>query len=176
MPELTIRTACINDYEDVIAFYYNLIDSMKDAEFHPLWEKDVYPTRQYIYDSIVNNELFVTIIDNKIEGAMVINHVCAEGYSKVPWKVPAESSEIMIIHILAVALQHQGRGIAQKMVQHAVGYCRENGIKAIRLDVLTTNKPAEKLYTKMGFVFVDKIQLFYEDTGIMDFLLYELIL
>ena len=47
-------------------------------------------------------------------------------------------------------------------------------MKAIRLDVLKGNAPAERLYTSLGFVYVDTLKLFYEDTGRVDFELYEL--
>ena len=47
-------------------------------------------------------------------------------------------------------------------------------MKAVRLDVLKGNVPAERLYKDMGFRYVDTLQLFYEDTGRVDFDLYEL--
>jgi len=62
------------------------------------------------------------------------------------------------------------------MVEYAIENCKNNGIKAIRLDVLASNRPAQKLYTTMGFICMNTIQLFYEDTGLTDFLLYELVL
>lgn len=49
-------------------------------------------------------------------------------------------------------------------------------IKAIRLDVLGGNIPASKLYESMGFKYIETLKLFYEDTGLTDFLLYELVL
>ena len=176
MEDFIMRPASLDELENVMAFYNELIDSMRDAEFRPLWEKDVYPTRQFIYDSILNKNLYTAIIDSSIAGSMVMNHFCSDGYSKVKWNVAAGNSEIMIIHALAVSVNFQGKGIAKKMVKFAIDFCKENGMKAIRLDVLAPNKPAHKLYEKAGFVFMDKIQLFYEDTGLADFLLYELAL
>ena len=40
--------------------------------------------------------------------------------------------------------------------------------------MLGGNLPAEKLYTAAGFQYRGTIKLFYEDTGLTDFLLYEL--
>ena len=169
-----IRKADINQFEDVMCFYYNLIDSMRNIEFKPLWEKDVYPTRQFIYNSIENKELFIVLNDNTIIGSMVINQNSASEYKNVNWKVSANNDEVIIIHALGVLLEYQGVGIGMQMVNYVINYCKEKNMKAIRLDVLTQNKPAHRLYTRMGFVFIDKIQLFYEDTGLTDFLLYEL--
>lgn len=50
---------------------------------------------------------------------------------------------------------------------------RETGQKAIRLDVIEDNLPAEKLYRKLGFQYITSHRLFYEDTGWYEFHLYE---
>ena len=176
MEELIIKKADTNDFEKVMEFYYNLIDSMQNAEFKVLWKKDVYPTEQFIHNSIINNELIIAIIDHAIMGSMIMNHNAADDYSKIQWKIAAERNEVMIIHALAISSEQQGKGMAKKMVKYCMEYCRENKIKAIRLDVLNQNKPAHHLYTKMGFAYIDKIQLYYEDTGLTDFVLYELVL
>jgi hypothetical protein len=79
---MTIKLADLNDFENVIRFYYDLIVSMQNAEFHLGWEKDIYPTRQFIHDSIAKNELFIAIINENIVGSMVMNHDCADGSRK----------------------------------------------------------------------------------------------
>jgi len=173
---MTIREAKPAEFDGVMAFYYDLIDAMREAEYHPAWEKDIYPTRQFLYDSIVCGELFIAEIDDAIIGAMVINHDCAQGYDKVAWQIDADRDQVAVIHILAVSARHQGQGLAKEMVAWANESSRRKGMKAIRLDVLLPNKPAHKLYISMGFAYIDTIQLFYEDTGLTDFLLYELVI
>jgi ribosomal protein S18 acetylase RimI-like enzyme len=59
------------------------------------------------------------------------------------------------------------------MVREAILICGDKRQKAIRLDVLGSNTPAQKLYANMGFQYRDTIKLFYEDTGMTDYLLYE---
>lgn len=61
------------------------------------------------------------------------------------------------------------------MVQQVIKIACENNIKTIRLDVLEGNIPAEKTYTKMGFMYLDTIQMFYEDTGWTNYKLFEFI-
>ena len=39
--------------------------------------------------------------------------------------------------------------------------------------MLNGNLPAVRLYESEGFRFVSRVELFYEDTGLTDFLLYE---
>lgn len=62
------------------------------------------------------------------------------------------------------------------MVKKVIDTARENNVKTIRLDVLEGNIPAEKVYRKMGFRYVDTIPMFYEDTGWTDFRLFEYII
>ena len=49
------------------------------------------------------------------------------------------------------------------------------GMKEL-VEELKGNVPAERLYPAMGFTYVDTIKLFYEDTGRVDFELFELVL
>lgn len=46
----------------------------------------------------------------------------------------------------------------------------------MRLDILGGNTAAERLYRSMGFRFVAAKDMFYEDTGRAEFLMYELML
>lgn len=55
-------------------------------------------------------------------------------------------------------------------------YARNNQQKAIRLDVLGGNVPAEKFYTQIGFQYMDTLQMYYEDTGWTEYRLYEYVL
>ncbi len=66
-----------------------------------------------------------------------------------------------------------GQGIAAKMLEKVFSIAREQRQKAIRLDVLRGDVPAERLYTFMGFQYIDTVSMFYEDTGWTDFELYE---
>ena len=60
---LQIRVAGKEDYSNVRDFYYLLIDAMEDAEYTPGWEKDIYPTQEFLMKSIENSELYVGEID-----------------------------------------------------------------------------------------------------------------
>lgn len=172
---MNIRLADKTDYDNVRNFYYDLIDAMEEAEYKPAWEKDIYPTREFLFHSIENNEMYIGESDDNIISCMVVNHEYNEGYERVKWSVEAEKSEILVIHVLAVHVAFSRKGLAKQMVQKVIDTARENKIKTIRLDVLGGNLPAEKSYTKMGFQYVETVQMFYEDTGWTDFNLFEYI-
>ena len=78
-----------------------------------------------------------------------------------------------MIHTLGVRRKFSGRGLAKQLVQEVIDMAENSGIRAIRLDVLKGNLPAEKVYLKMGFRYVDTLPMYYEDTGITDYKAFE---
>ena len=173
---LQIRIANHNDYIRVRDFYYSLIDAMKDAEYKPGWEKDIYPTQEFLKKSIRCKELYIGEIAGQIVSCMVANHEYNEGYKNIQWSINVTDAELFVIHALGVHPSFSGQGIAKQMVQKVLETSSKNNIKTIRLDVLSGNIPAEKAYTKMGFKYIDTIQMYYEDTGWTDFKVFEYIL
>lgn len=170
---LNIRCADSGDYPEVRDFYYSLIEAMENAEYKPGWEKDVYPTQDFLIKSIDSGELFLAELDGNLASCMVVNHEYNDGYKGVNWSVQAQDSELLVIHALGVHPEYTGKGIAKKMVRTVIEAARENGIKTIRLDVLEGNLPAEKAYTGLGFVYRDTLKMFYEDTGWTNYRLFE---
>jgi len=173
---VTIRQANIGELSDVALFYCDFIASMRGSEFKPDWEMGVYPTEQLLENAIAEQTLFLAHADSRLAGAMIINHECEPDYANAKWQTDSAKDEVMIIHLLGVAPACQGKGVAKEMVASVIEMCAKNSIKAIRLDVLKKNIPAIKLYMSMGFQYIDTVNIFYEDTGFADFLLYELAL
>lgn len=168
-----LRIAGRDDYERVRDFYYELTDALADARFTPGWEKDVYPTQEFLIRSIENQELYIGETDGRMVACMVVNHAYNDGYREVSWSVEAEDTELLVIHALGVHPSFSGRGIAKQMVLQVIEMARRDRMKTIRLDVLDGNLPAESAYTKVGFQYLDTIRMFYEDTGWTDYKLFE---
>lgn len=57
-----------------------------------------------------------------------------------------------------------------------ISLARQNVKKAVRLDTLASNIPAQHMYTKLGFLYRGKQTLYAENTGWTDFLYYEFVL
>ena len=157
---MQIVKADTKDYPAVREFYYALTDEMEQAEFTPGWIRDIYPTQEYLKDSIRKGELY-------------IGRCGEEAYRQVKWSVEAGDSEVLMIHTLGVRRKFSGRGLAKQLVQEVIDMAENSGIRAIRLDVLKGNLPAEKVYLKMGFRYVDTLPMYYEDTGITDYKAFE---
>ena len=170
---LTIRLAEKEEYEKVRTFYHSLIAAMEGAEYSPGWEKEIYPSNEYIRDSIDQGQLYIGLMADQITSAMIVNHECNEGYHGVKWPVAAEKEEVTVVHALGVHSDYCGRGFGKELVKKVISIAKETGQKVVRLDVLEGNVPAERLYTGMGFLYIDALEMFYEDTGWTNYMLYE---
>lgn len=173
---IEIRQAKTNEFELVRAFYHTLIETMKDAKHKPGWKKGVYPTDKMLLNSLQSKTLHIGTVESCIVSAMVLDHECVAGYTNANWQISADKSEIMVVHALGIGALWQGKGIAKQMMTYAATFSKKQHCKAIRLDVLANNTPALQLYPQVGFKHMDTIQIFYEDTGLADFLLFELLL
>lgn len=137
-------------------------------------EKRFYPEPEFLLSSISKGELFVGLINNQIMAAMIINHESNEGYNHFNWSTNANEDEVIGIHALGVHPEYAGHGYAKELIRFAIAYAKQNHQKAIRLDVLKGNVPAEKLYSSMGFKYLHTLPMYYEDMGLTDYELYEL--
>lgn len=169
-----IKRAEKEEYEQIRSFYDEVIDGFAGRDYHPRWEKDVYPDPRELRELLERGELVTGKLDGRIVAVMALNHECNEGYSRFDWPTRAEKEEVFVIHMLAVLPSYGRRGLAKEMVQYAIDTAAENGGKALRLDVLKGNLPANRLYESFGFQKLYTLNLFYPDTGWTDFELYEL--
>lgn len=173
---MNFKKAKPEDFEKIKNFYWNLIDLMKSSQSRIGWKKGIYPTDAYLLESLEKGELYVLEDGETLCGSVIINSAFNEGYETVRRKTEFEKDEIWVLHALAVSPVFQGRGLGRAMLEKIIELSRENGKKALRLDILSGNEIAERLYVKAGFEFVSKKPMFYEDTGLTEYKLFELIL
>ena len=173
--KLIIGPLRMDELEDLVAFYRHVIHQQSKKENGVKWSMDVYPTRQDIASALEAGEMHAGTLNGRI--------VCAfrlggndDAYNRFDWPMEASPEEVSVIHLLAVDDDFGGRGFATRLVAYAAGISRRMGKKVIRLDVLKGNTPAEELYLKCGFSFITEQKIFYEDTGLMDFRMFELVL
>ncbi len=166
------------DYRRIRLFYHTLIDDMQSVEYHPGWRKDVYPDPDELKRKITDGCLYYGVEQGEaspeIVSSMVIDHSFQDdAYAKAEWCIEASAEEILVIHMLGVSVKYAGRGLGRQMVRFAIEEAGKTGMKAVRLDVLEGNIPAEQLYLSMGFSYRNTVTMFYPDVGWMDFKLYE---
>ena len=173
--ELVIRPAALEELEEIIAFYDDIIDHQSEKEYGPDWTKDVYPARQDFMNALEKGEMHIGTVDGRIVCGEIISGN-DEIYDDVNWPTEASPEEVSVIHLLTVHDDFAGMGFAKQLISYAADVSRSLGKKVIRLDVLKGNLPADKLYLKCGFDFIGEQKIYYEDTGLADFRLYEMVL
>lgn len=169
------RCANICDLDKVIGFYDIAIEENNKSEINLRWQKNVHPSHKLIKTSIENKELFVYEENDEIIGALIMNKLCNKSYDEVLWGIDVKKEETRIIHVLAVHPRIFGRGVAKKLLSGAIEHCKNNNIKAIRLDVFKINIPAINLYKKTGFIKRAELRMYVDNIGYEDFELYEYI-
>lgn len=171
---MNILQANINNLDDIKDFYDDLLDQMNEIGYYIGWEKDIYPNLELIKKFIDEGAMFIGLDDGKIISAMAINSRASEVYDKVNWSIDASTKESLVIHILGVSLRLKGKGYGKQMINFAIDYGHKNNLRAIRMDVQVANVTAMKLYEKMGFVAVDRVNIVYDRLGSLEFIMYEL--
>lgn len=170
---LKIRKATKNDTNTVTKLYEELIDAIKDNEYTPQWEYGVYPKDENIISAIDDEELYVGEIDSEIVSSIVINHKPSKGYDQVKWKIDDDYENIYVVHLVAVKHGHGNKGIAKKMLKYVFDLAKEKSIKSVRLSIMENNVPAEKVYKKLEFEYIDTITIQADERGLKTFNLYE---
>lgn len=165
-----------DEYDALHSFYFDVIDGFEGKAYHPCWQKDIYPSVEDLHNLIDKGEFYAGTENGKIITAMAFNNDYDAHYDEIEWPTKAERNEIFVLHMLAVLPEYGRRGIAKKMVEYAIENAKSRNGKVIRLDVLKGNLPANKLYESMGFIKINTVKMWYPDTGLAEFELYELAL
>ena len=167
------RKASNDDTNTVINLYEELINAIKNNEHTPQWEYGVYPKDKNIIEAIENEELYVGVIDEEIVSSVVINHKANKGYENIQWKIDEDYENVYVVRLVAVKHGHENKGIAQKMLKYVFDLAKEKSIKSVRLSIIENNVPAERVYKKLAFEYVDTISVKADERGLKTFNLYE---
>ena len=161
---MIIREADTEDYDILIEFYtkMNEIINVRTNKYNP--NNPIFPSPQMVCDAIKNRQLFVGIEDGIIAIACIVNNKCDYDYRKIMWQIDAKDDEFWVLHALRVLPEYEGRGFAKSMLMYIIDLAPVREIKSIRLDVLDGYE-VEKLYSTVGFKYIDTTQILYEDIG-----------
>lgn len=166
---------CSKEYIEKTADMYDgvVFDLEKNINY-PKWTYKQYPCIDDVKRTVDNNTLFICIDNDEVLGAMVINQQPDGCYEKAKWSKDLKLEEYIIVHMLAVDINHNGQGIGKFMLNWAKQYGKDNGYKAIRLDIVPDNIPAINLYKSVGFKYADTLDLERNIKEIPEFVVYEL--
>ena len=112
------------------------------------WNEN-YPSYEAFEKDIEIGQLWVLKEGDSIIGSVVISEIMDEEYKAIEWLTP--NAKNVYIHRLAVHPEYQGKGLAQKLMNFAEGYAKENGFVSVRLDTFSVNKRNNSFYQKRGY-------------------------
>ena len=171
-----ITRAMPRDFAAAWDLYTDVCTQQEHDAFTPLWTLGVYPAKDDIRGYVEAGELYLGWQNGQLVGAMaIVGHEDPE-YVDVPWITSVEPDEVAVIHMLAVHPLARGQHLGAELVREAIRLARKAGKRAVHLDVVPGNLAASRLYEAEGFTYACTHQVFYEDTGRMDFDMYELVL
>lgn len=118
------------------------------------WNEE-YPKREDLLEDIELQELWKLEDKNSIIGLIVLTENEDAEYQDVKWLT--KNHKNLYIHRLAVDPNFQGKGYAQKLMDFAEKYAKENGYSSIRLDTFSENKRNLNFYEKRNYVKLESI-------------------
>ena len=164
------------DFAVVREKYIEVIEHTRDMNIHARWIYGQHPTDAMIQSYIDGQEMYLFMDGKNIAGMTAITMYQGKDYHEVIWSQNLKDDEVAVLHILAVTPEYQGKGVSKRMMAEIISLVMEKGKKAIRLDTLASNIPAQHMYEELGFAYRGKQNLYAENTGWTDFLYYELLL
>lgn len=173
---MNLIKANINDFDKLTQFYRDAILNTENMEIYAKWIYGKHPTDAMILRYIEEGALYYCEKDGFIASAVAVTPCQSEDYHNIDWKIQLSDDEAAVVHILCVNPKLQRQGIAKMTMQLVIELCRSKNKKAVRLDALSCNSPAHRLYESLGFEKRGQQRWFTDNVGWTDFFLYELIL
>lgn len=165
---------CEKQHLDMVSdFYADVVEYLSSHINYPKWTSE-YPCRKSVKCAIGKNEQYACIDDGAVVGAFILNDNPQGSYELGEWGQDLKNGEYLVIHTLAAAPDKSRRGIGGFMVDFCINKAKNDGFKAIRLDVVPDNIPAIQLYNRKGFTFAGEKDLQRGIDDIPVFGLYEL--
>ena len=161
------------DLETVKGHYINVIENTPEIEKYARWVYGKHPTDEALRSFIENGEMYLLADGGTVAGMVAIVMHQGPDYEDIPWTEKLENDQVATLHLLAVCPEYRGRSLGNTILELAGELAKQQGKRAIRLDVLESNLPAQRMYEKVGFVYRGKQHWYAENTGWTDFLLYE---
>lgn len=110
---------------------------------------DFYPPITLIKEDIETGSLFCLREDERLLGVIVLNEVAPVQFKSIQWQYPTKVA--LVVHRLAVAVEEQKKGYAQKLMKFAEKYAQEKSYNVIRLDAYSINTGLLKFYRQLGY-------------------------
>ena len=173
---IIIEKAQESDIDALSQFYDEVNDYLASHINYPEWKRGIYPAGDTAENAVLEGTAYAARENGRIIGSFILRQMPENGYEKADWHFPSDYDNIIVVYTLAVHPDYSGKGVGRQLVDFVVDYGRENGMKAVRLDVYEKNEPAIRLYQKCGFQYIDTVDLGYGKYGLDRFALFQKLL
>lgn len=163
------------DFARVARFYRNAIARTPHMDTCARWVYGKHPTDAMLRNYIERGALYLGEQDGILVSAVAVTPQASD-YHDTPWALPLADDEASVVHLLCVAPDEQEKGIGRETMRQVIACSRAAGKRAVRLDALTSNTPAHRLYESLGFRQRGQQRWHTDNAGWADFFLYELVL
>jgi len=116
---------------------------------------EMYPSKEILQKDIELQQIWKLVDVNNIIGIVVLSEIEDNEYKTVKWLT--KNNRNLYIHRLAIDPNYQGKGYAQKLMNFAENYAKDNNYNAIRLDTFSQNKRNQDFYEKRNYVKLESI-------------------
>ncbi len=149
------RKATISDVEAIWIILQQAILRRK-TDGSQQWQ-DGYPNLEVIKKDIEKNAGYVLLEDQNIIGyvSIVFNDEPAYAELEGNW---LSNSDFVVLHRIAIAENHLGKGLAQKIVSFAEELALQNNVFSIKVDTNFDNFAMLNIFKKMGYVYCGEVE------------------
>jgi len=159
----TIRKGTAADLDACERIYTEHLDYEAAHISYTNWAKGLYPTRTTAEKALAAGTLYVYEEGGNVVGCANLNHTQPKEYANIPWTIPAEGAEVLVIHTLVFLPTHTGGGRGRNFVAFAEELGRSQGSRVIRLDTYEGNEPAKAFYPRLGYSYAGVTEFFFEN-------------
>ena len=164
---MLLTQATQHDFSAVCSLYQAVCDAM-NAVGNDQWVWGDYPNETFLQESLDAGSLYIAREGDALLAAVTIDLNFDPEYAEVNWlfgTVPGA------FHRLAIAPEHQGKGLGWKIIQAVCEILLGMGCNALRIDTYSNNFSAQKLYEKIGMRKAGEVRFFHRP---LPFYCYEL--
>jgi len=148
MPEVRIRKATVQDYDEV-CLLFEQIDRYHVDILPELFQRFDGPARpRDLFEVHIKDDdkaFFVVEVASRIVGFMNLQQ------DSSPSLPMLKHHEFVLIKNIYIDEAHRGRGLARRLLDEAKEWGRRRGLDSMQLNVYAGNRLAMGFYEKMGF-------------------------
>ena len=163
-----------SDIARVGAFYDSVVKWLDAHINYPEWICGTYPSEGSVREHTAAGTQYYCEEDQQICGAFSLDANPMENYKTVKWANDLPTGSFLIVHAMAVGPDHQRMGAGADILQFCIDRAVAEGYKAIRADIVTTNRPARRFFEKNGFAYAGEMVQEVWPGSVKQFSMYEL--